>query len=262
MGSDGTSRQEAAVPLASQARRRPMKALWRRIRKPLAQSRFVKGAVAELLVAFLRFVNLTSPRMKEGSSDEILVSGDVPFIFAMWHGQHLMAPPVWPKGHPLAAMVSRSDDAELNALVIERFGIRTVRGSGGRQDGRQLDKGGAQALIALKKALISGSHVFMIADIPHGTPREAGLGIVTLARVSGRPIVPLAVVTSRRKVLERSWDKTTIPLPFGRLAVIVTDPIYVPAKADEAQMEALRAQVTQSLEAANRRAYDLLDGLK
>lgn len=260
MDSDGATRPEAAAPHAAGAGRRPMKTLWRRIRGPLAQSRFAKTAIAQLLVAFLRFVHWTSPRMPESASEDILVTGDVPYIFAMWHGQHLMAPPVWPKGNPLVAMVSRSNDAELNALVIEKFGIGTVRGSGGRQDGRQLDKGGAQALIALKKALASGSHVFMIADIPHGTPREAGLGIVTLARISGRPILPLAIVTSRRKVLEKSWDKTTIHLPFGRLAVITAPPIYVSAKAGEAEMEAARREVTRSLEAANNRAYDLVDG--
>ena len=42
------------------------------------------------------------------------------------------------------------------------------------------------------------------------------MGIVTLARLSGRPIVPVALATSRRKVLEKTWDKTTINLPFGR----------------------------------------------
>ena len=33
----------------------------------------------------------------------------------------------------------------------------------------------------------------MIADIPHGTPREAGQGIILLARLSGRPILPVAI---------------------------------------------------------------------
>jgi lysophospholipid acyltransferase (LPLAT)-like uncharacterized protein len=37
----------------------------------------------------------------------------------------------------------------------------------------------------------------MTADMPKRA-RTAGLGIVTLARLSGRPIVPTAVVTSRR----------------------------------------------------------------
>ena len=81
---------------------------------------------------------------------------------------------------------------------------------------RKGEKGGAQALIALKKVLDAGSNVCMIADIPHGTPRQAGMGIVMLARISGRPVVPIAMATSRRKVLEKTWDKTTINLPFGR----------------------------------------------
>ena len=70
------------------------------------------------------------------------------------------------------AMVSRSADAELNALMLEKFGIEAVRGSGGRDNARHLDKGGAKALIALKKSLAAGKNVAMIADIPHGTPRD------------------------------------------------------------------------------------------
>ncbi|TIL70502.1 MAG: DUF374 domain-containing protein, partial [Mesorhizobium sp.] len=107
-----------------------------------------------------------------------------------------------------------------NALMIEKFGIEAVRGSGGREGSKRRDKGGAKALIALKKSLATGKNVAMIADIPHGTPRDAGLGIVLLARLSGRPILPAAIATSRRKVLERSWDKTTINLPFGRSSIV------------------------------------------
>ena len=127
-----------------------------------------------------------------------------------------------------SAMVSRSADAELNALVVGEVRPRGGARLGRREVGkRHLDKGGARALIALKKALDAGKNVCMIADIPHGTPRQAGMGIVTLARLSGRPIVPVAIATSRRKVLEKSWDKTTINLPFGRCAVVVGEPVHV-----------------------------------
>ena len=50
-------------------------------------------------------------------------------------------------------MVSRSADAELNALVFEKLGFEAVRGSGGRDTASHLDKGGARALIALKRSL-------------------------------------------------------------------------------------------------------------
>jgi lysophospholipid acyltransferase (LPLAT)-like uncharacterized protein len=183
-----------------------------------------------------------------------------PAIVALWHGQHILAPCFCPKGQGLLVMVSRSADAELNALVVEKLGLAAVRGSGGRETSRNADKGGAGALIALKRALDAGKNVSMIADIPHGTPRQAGLGIITLARLSGRPIVAVAVTTSRRKVLEKTWDKTTINLPFGRGAVVLGEPIYVAAKADDVEMERKRQELTGALNEATDKAYRLVDG--
>ncbi|CCV06286.1 conserved hypothetical protein [Mesorhizobium metallidurans STM 2683] len=239
------------------------KTFWRKIREPLAQSRFVKDVIASLFAQFVRLVRLTN-RVVDGSAP---ISGGSysefePGIIALWHGQHLLTPAYYPKGRPLVAMVSRSADAELNALMLEKFDVEAVRGSGGRESSRHLDKGGAKALIALKKSLAAGKNVAMIADIPHGTPRDSGLGIVLLARLSGRPILPTAITTSRRKVLERSWDKTTINLPFGRSSIVIGAPVFVPADADEAEMERKRQEVTASLNAATAKAYRLVDGPK
>ena len=140
--------------------------------------------------------------------------------------------------------------------------METVRGSGGREPKKSVEKGGARALIALKKALDRGSSVCMIADIPHGEPRQAGLGVITLARISGRPIIGVAIATSRRKVFETTWDKTTLNLPFGRTGTVVTDPLYVPADASEADMERIRVEFTELLNAATREAYRLADAAR
>ncbi|MEP9397389.1 lysophospholipid acyltransferase family protein [Mesorhizobium sp. KR2-14] len=256
---------QAVAPVARVAAGKKRKAgvvqsFWRKVRKPLAQSRFVKGAIGSFLAYALRFVRLTNPLAKGSSNLREAQAELSPAIIALWHGQHLLAPCLLPRGQKMLAMVSRSADAELNALALEKLGFEAVRGSGGREDVRHLDKGGARALIALKKALDAGTNVAMIADIPHGTPREAGLGIVTLARLSGRPVVPLAVATSRRKVLERTWDKTTINLPFGRSAAIVGEPLHVPADADAAEMERKRQELTASLTRATEEAYSIVDG--
>ncbi len=237
----------------------PVKSLWRRIRQPLAESRRTKQMLASGLAWGLRFVRATN-RLVPGSDDVAAAyAAHSPVIVAFWHGQHLLAPAVYPRGAKLVAMVSRSADAELNALVLERFGLETVRGSGGRGS-RKVDKGGAKALIALKRAIDSGLNVCMIADIPHGTPRQAGLGIVTLARHAGRPIIPVAIATSRRKVLEKSWDKTAINMPFGRIAVAIGDLVDVPADADATVLEAKRREITDKLNATTARAYRLVDG--
>lgn len=239
-----------------------MKAFWKSVRKPLAQSRFTKNALASMLAHTLRFIKLTNP-LVEGSSDLRRADKEMtPAIVALWHGQHLLAPAIYKGAHGVVAMVSRSADAEMNAMVVEKLGLEAVRGSGGRDGANHMDKGGARALIALKKALDAGKNVAMIADIPKGTPRDAGLGIVTLAKLSGRPVIPLAVATSRRKVLEKSWDKTTINLPFGRGAAIIGEPILVPADASEAEMEEKRREVTAGLNAATERAYRLVDGTR
>jgi lysophospholipid acyltransferase (LPLAT)-like uncharacterized protein len=239
-----------------------MKRFWKRFRKPLARSRFVKGAVASTLAQALRFVHLTNPLAKGSGDLEAAFAESAPLIVALWHGQHLLAPCARPRGRRVMAMVSRSADAEINALVLQKLGFEATRGSGGRDTGNQRKKGGARALIALKKSLDDGNNVAMIADIPHGTPRQSGLGIVTLARISGRPILPVALTTSRRKVIEKSWDKTTINLPFGRMAVMVGEPLFVADNADEHEMEAKRKELTDALNAATEKAIRLADGGK
>lgn len=238
----------------------PLARVWRSVRKPLAQSRFVKAGLASSIAGVMRVIERTNP-LAPGSDVLAEVFRDNPnTIYALWHGQHILAPALNPRWHDLVAMFSRSADAELNAQVAERLGLKTVRGSGGREGTQQRDKGGARALIALKKALDEGKSVSMIADIPHGTPRQAGLGIITLARISGRPIIGIAVATSRRKVLEKSWDRTAINLPFGRMGVRVTPPLTVPPRADEGAMEAARAELTGRLNDATVAAYELADG--
>lgn len=233
--------------------------MWQRIRDPLRESAFAQSSLVALFSGYLGLIRLTT-RPAPGSVQEIgEFAGFEPFILALWHGQHIAAPIAYPGGRQLVALFSRSADAELNARVAERMGIEVVRGSGGRADKSAYgDKGGARALIQLKRSLDQGKNVCMIADIPHGTPRDAGQGVILLASLSGRPILPVAITTSRRKVLERTWDKTTINLPFGRRATVVGEPIFVPAKADSAELEARRVELTNALNEATGKAAALV----
>ena len=243
-------------------KRSPIGRFWRKIRKPLAQSTFVKNLLASAIASGLRFVKATNSIAAGSDPVDSFLDVRSNNIYVLWHGQHLLAPAFVPKGQRLPTMFSRSADAELNALAASRLGLEPVRGSGGRDGKHSIEKGGARALIALKKALDQGKSVCMIADIPHGTPREAGLGVITLSKLSGRPIVGVAFASSRRKVLEKSWDKTTISLPFGRSAVVTTEPIYVAKDADEAEMERKRLELTEALNAVTAKAYALVDGAR
>lgn len=249
-----------ARPAAAVSRPRPLKALWRRIRKPLARSVIVKRILVNLVVFLVRFTGWTNPMTKDTGDPIGFFKQHAPAILALWHGQHLMVPILAGKGVPMSGLFSRSADAELNAQVAQKFGLGVVRGSGGRSGSQSVEKGGARALIALKRVMAKGESTAMIADIPHGTPREAGLGIVTLAKISGRPIIAGAYASSRRLVLEKTWDKTTINLPFGRAAIVHGEPIYVAADADAEELERKRREVTASLNEVTAEAYRRVDG--
>jgi lysophospholipid acyltransferase (LPLAT)-like uncharacterized protein len=106
------------------------------------------------------------------------------------------------------------------------------------------------------QALEQGYNVASTADVPKRS-RIAGLGIIMLARESGRPIVPFAMVTSRFVRL-KNWDRTTINLPFGRGAVTGVDKIVVPPDADAETMEKCRLQLESYLNEAARRAYAMV----
>ena len=109
---------------------------------------------------------------------------------------------------------------------------------------------------AMIKALDGGDIVVMTPDVPK-VARVSGLGIIALARLSGRPIVPIVVATSRRVDLN-NWDKTSICLPFSRGVMMMGEPIHVARDADEATQEAARQMLETRLDAIHDHAYATL----
>jgi lysophospholipid acyltransferase (LPLAT)-like uncharacterized protein len=117
-------------------------------------------------------------------------------------------------------------------------------------------RGGFQALREMLRQLQAGVSLVLTADVPK-TARVVGVGIVTLAKLSGRPIYPLAVASARR-VDFNSWDRASVPLPFSRGAIVVGEPITVAADASEQDVEDARQRVERALDAAHARAYEIL----
>jgi hypothetical protein len=221
----------------------------------IARSPMVQRFIGLLAAEYLRLVWRTSRLTIEPANLYEAVEPRQPVIIAMWHGQHFMVP-FLSRGHRVKVLISRHRDGEINAYAAQRLGIGTVRGSG--DHGRRFDlKGGVGAFKSMLTALAEGYNMALTADVPK-VARVAGLGIVKLARFSGRPIYPVAVVTSRRIVLN-NWDRSAINLPFGRVAIVSSDPVMVPADADDTVMEQCRAMVEQQLTRTTDRAYEIVD---
>ena len=224
--------------------------------KRIGRSRAVQETLGFLLARYLDLVQATTRFQMDPPDIYDRVGPQMPVIAAMWHGQHFMVTFAKRRQDPAAALVSRSGDGEFNAIALRHLGVRAIRGSGARKASQIRDKGGVRALIAMSRALAGGEMVVMTADVPK-VSRICGPGVVTLARMSGRPVCPVAVVSSRR-IDFNSWDHASIGLPFGRGAIVIGEPIHVPPDADEAALEAARLAVEQGLDAAHARAYALV----
>lgn len=73
-------------------------------------------------------------------------------------------------------------------------------------------------------------------DGPRGPRFKVQTGIIQLARISGRPIIPFTFSAFPRKEFN-SWDRFIIPFPFSRGVFVWGEPIWVDHAASAAEVE-------------------------
>ena len=224
--------------------------------KKLSRARPLQELAGYMAAGYLRFVQNTTRFARVPENLETILLDHWPPIIAMWHGQHIMMSFGRPPGRPASALISRHGDAEINAIALRHLDVEAIRGSGGDAGRKMQRRGGVLAVRAMIHALQSGRMVVMTADVPK-IARIAGDGIVTLAKLSGRPIFPAAVVKDRRFDFQ-SWDRASFPKPFGKGAIVLGEPIFVTADADKSSLEAARLAVQTGLDDVHKRAYDLV----
>lgn len=159
--------------------------------------------------------------------------GDKRMILAFWHGRLLMIPYCY-HGKAIKTLISQHKDGELLAKLMLLYGHESVRGSSTR--------GGARALKDMLRTLKT-SDVALTPDGPKGPRELVQPGLITLARLSGVPIVPVSFGASKKKVFA-SWDAFNLPHLFSRGAFMFGEPIYVERDSD---MEEKRLELEVSL---------------
>jgi len=186
----------------------------------------------------------------------------VGFIFNFWHGDMLLPICYLSRSHsrekknvakekknvqqrPYCGLVSMSQNGEYFNRVLEHLGWDTVRGSN--------LKGGIKALLQVKKRLLSGQDVVITPDGPQGPRREAKLGSLYLAKISGAPIIPVGVGTSRG-YRTGSWDRLLLPAPFSRTLLVFGAPLQVDADLDRSKIDRKRQELTIRIDQTMERA--------
>ena len=98
--------------------------LRRRVRRPL------QITAAPVLASYIKLAINTSTIVSDPRDWLARVQELHPSIVALWHGQFLLLPGIYPPVIPGRAMVARHDDAEALARVLRRFGLGLIRGAG------------------------------------------------------------------------------------------------------------------------------------
>lgn len=230
---------------------------------PAAKPRFIDRplfrwfAGAVLLGGYLRLIRLTSRIVYDPADCWDEAEKVWPVISVSWHGQSNLAYLCAPKPKRLALLTSTHPDGRMAAAMARSFGFQTIDGSGASERQRH-GTGGLGAFRAMLRALNAGQSLFLTADIPPVPGRSVSPGIIALARRSGRPVFAMATSSSRRKVLERVWDRMQMNYPFSRIAFAVEGPLWVNdyAQSDEDYALELKAMLDRALE----RAFALADG--
>ena len=190
-------------------------------------------------------------RLRLEGAEHLQRALEPPAMLACWHEQLLLSlrlvrGEMLPAGGPVSILSSHSADGELAARVARAWGVRVTRGSTSR--------GGREAALKLYRELVKHrSTLLLMPDGPRGPARQAKMGGIVLAAMSGAPIVPAGLAASRGPRL-RSWDRMIVGMPFSRLAVVVGEPMTLDRGSSDAERREALRELGDRLDALTLRA--------
>jgi lysophospholipid acyltransferase (LPLAT)-like uncharacterized protein len=214
------------------------------------QPKWYQRIAAWMIFAAIRTVALTLRYRWVNRSELFNGEPPGPAIYCVWHNRlALCLVAYWGFAHQrsgtpgIAAMVSASKDGGFLAGILECFGVQPVRGSSSRR--------GPQALLELTTWAERGYDLAITPDGPRGPCYVAQDGIMSLAQLTGLPIIPFSYNLDW-KIRVKSWDRFQIPLPFSRCEMNFDHPIRVPREATDAERDVLRQRLEASLRGMSR----------
>jgi len=173
----------------------------------------------------------------------------VTVIGAFWHGRLLMMPLAY-RGKKLGFLVSPHRDGQVVGKALQRFGFLPILGSSYRK--------GFSGFKNMIKAQRDGWDIAIVPDGPRGPRCKAQMGIIELAKLTGRPIIPLTFSASKKKVFN-TWDRFLLPYPFSRGVFIYGEPVTVDPRGDRIHLEEKRDLLERRLNELTERADHYFD---
>jgi lysophospholipid acyltransferase (LPLAT)-like uncharacterized protein len=223
---------------------------------------WVQAVLGRILAGYLILIRRTTRWRHEGvQALEPMFATGQGAIGLLWHGRipiSLGVAATWWRKDSRRCLISPSSDGEFVALALEYAGFPAIRMSTAKKG----DSAKARAAVAaFREAVqhVAGGGVLIITpDGPRGPNEVIAAGALQIAKRTGAPIFLTGLAVSPSIQLESLWDRAMVAAPFGRGVCIWEGPFHVPADAGEAEIDALRADLSARLSAATRRAESLV----
>ncbi|GFO71569.1 uncharacterized protein BJAS_P1179 [Bathymodiolus japonicus methanotrophic gill symbiont] len=212
--------------------------------------------VPSLIFGYVKILQKTCKVQITGSEQiQSYIDADQPMLPCYWHQQMTFAIHfllgLCQQGVHATVLVSPSKDGNIGDAVLTKLGIGVLRGSAHRT--------GAMALrdvyLTVSKEKCS---VGAAVDGSLGPAREAKVGSVVLAQLSGAPIIPVANACSR-KIYLNGWDHFFLPLPFSKVHIMIGQPIEVGKRVMEEEITQYQQQLTDQLNYLSKQAEQSFD---
>lgn len=165
-----------------------------------------------------------------------------PFIIASWHAHQCAIYGLSEVIRRVNILISPSNDGQIISDACSRLGFKIIRGSKGR-------RGASKAVMQMYEALQNGDIVSVMIDGPKGPNHVVQPGAIELAKLSGKPIIPMVWYSPAKNFLKfNSWDEFRLPIFYCRVVNLYGDPIYVSNDASDEEFEQKRLEVERKLE--------------
>ena len=229
----------------------------------LPAHRRVKKAGVSVLVriapavyrAWMRLVAATS-RIDETAARELdrrRRAGER-IVLLMLH-QDVFVAPWFLRGIEVCGLASTGDAGDIIDAVMRSLGHSNIRGGTSGRDSRRRTLGALREMIRYGRGRAGAG--FVLAITPDGSVGPAGAckpGFALVALETGASVWCIKIHAAPSLLL-RTWDRTLIPLPFGRVWARMEGPFVVPAHANAAALEAVRIAAEAALHRLHARVF-------
>ena len=176
--------------------------------------------IARQIFQLLFYLNKIDIRGEKYLTD--LIDSQNPFMVCVWHGRLIF--PSWYlrlKTTKVNAIASRNTDGEMMAQVLRGWGYGLIRGS--------TKKGGKEVVQKMGKIFKNSGIIAITNDGPKGPERIAKAGSIATAIKYNAQVITITGSATKYWQM-KSWDKSILPKPFGKIFIQISPPLNLANK--------------------------------